>query len=268
MAAEAGTASSADQAGSIAGILFVALQVGGWVLNLTAYPPSSNESPAFDYDAFFAEPGNRWRAAIGSWLMLLAGVVLLVFLLSLHRRMLEAGPAARMSAKASLASGVVYVVLHLVGTMTASVPSLVVPLAETMGGPLRPDSGVMDLFQFLGLGMLFVPGLLAAAVCVAATSAGGSKANLLPKWLKVGGYVVATSCLFGVVVYPYVFWLLWVLVVAMMLQPGQGARPRGTDVSVTAWPGAPDGGGLGGPVSAAGQRESLGPYLREPGSGP
>ncbi len=66
MAKEANGASSSDRTGPVAGILFVVLQVGGWGLTLSAYPIATNDHDSFNYEAFFAQTGNRWRAATSS----------------------------------------------------------------------------------------------------------------------------------------------------------------------------------------------------------
>lgn len=263
MAREANRASSWDRTGPVAGILFVVFQVGGWGLTLTAYPIATNDHDSFNYEAFFAQTGNRWRAAAGSWLMLLAGVVLLLFLLSVHQRILEGSPTARMMANASLMSGVVYVVLHLLGTMMASVAPLVVPFAAEFGITLARDSRLIDLLQYLGLGMLFLPGMLTAALSVAATSAGGSKAGMLPKWLVVVGYVVAAACLLGAIGYPYLTWLLWILMVSITLLKRTGARLPTAEAITSEWPAATPG-RFAGPGMPVGSSEALGPYLREP----
>ena len=224
---------------------------------LSAYPIATNDRDSFNYEAFFAQTGNRWRAAAGSWLMLLAGVVLLLFLLSLHHRIVEGSPTARILANASLMSGVVYVVLHLVGTMMASVAPLVVPFAAEFGIPLARDSRVIDLLQYLGLGMLLLPGMLAAALSVAATSAGGSKASLLPKWLVVVGYVVAAACLFGAIGYPYLTWLLWILIVSITLLKRTGARSPTEDAITSGWPAATPSARFAGPGIPVGHLRPL-----------
>ena len=59
---------------------------------------------------------------------------------------------------------------------------------------------------------------------------------MLPKWLVVVGYVVATACLFGVFVLPFAVWLLWVLVASITLLVRESGRREIPVATPSGWP--------------------------------
>jgi hypothetical protein len=213
-------AMSLHRVGPICGLLFLPLYAA-----FTFIP----ELPvATDSDAavlgLYTDPGKAELIMLGSLLMAVAGVVLLVFLADLWRRLRPAGELATLTAGA----GVLYVgTLFVTGTLWGG-------YAGRGGGPVADAAGFEDsvtlarVLTDMGLGMQLVYGLFAAAVMMAAASVAGRQTGALPRGLVIAGSVAAPLLLLGFTWIPQFLVPLWVcaLAVAFLRSPATDPAQR------------------------------------------
>jgi hypothetical protein len=69
----------------------------------------------------------------------------------------------------------------------------------------------------IGFGLMLVAGALAAGAFAGVVSYLARRDALLPNWLTIAGYVVAVIQLAGGVFFPFVLFILWVLIVSIVL---------------------------------------------------
>jgi hypothetical protein len=211
-------AMSLHRVGPICGLLFLPLYAA--FTQIPALPEASDSDKAVL--ALYTDPGSAGLILLGSLLMGIAGVLLLVFLADLWRRLRPAGELATLT----MGAGVLYVgAIFVSGTLWGG-------YAGGGGGPLEdaPDLEhsvtLARVLTDMGFGMLLVYGLFAAAVMVAAASAAGRRTGELPRRLVVAGYVIAPLLLVGFTWVPQFLVPLWVFAVSVAsLRPSSATEP-------------------------------------------
>jgi hypothetical protein len=212
--------------GPLCGLLFLPLYVA--FTQIPALPEASDSDESVL--ALYTDPGSAGLIQVGSLMMAIAGVLLLVFLADLWRRLRPAGELATLT----MGAGVLYVgAIFVSGTLWGG-------YAGGGGGPLDDAPGLEHsvtlarVLTDMGFGMLLVYGLFAAAVMVAAASAAGRRTGELPRRLVVAGYVIAPLLLLGFTWIPQFLVPLWVFAVSVALlrstatettAPERGAAP-------------------------------------------
>ena len=198
---------SLHRLGPISGLLFLPLYLG---FTFVPEHPEASDSDQYVLD-LYADPGRVGLIVLGSALMAAAGVVLLVFLADLWRRLRPAGELATLT----MGAGVLYVgMLFIAGLLKAG-------YAWRGGGPFEEVAGFEDsvalarVLTDMGIGVHLIYGLFAAAVMVAAASAAGRRTGALPRGLVVTGFVIAPMLLVGFVWVPQFFLPLWVAAVSV-----------------------------------------------------
>ncbi|HEX9236359.1 MAG TPA: hypothetical protein VF972_08770 [Actinomycetota bacterium] len=211
--------SSRDRWPGWAGIAFVVLFIVGFFTLVLRSAPDPNASTA-SFTAFVADSAKRHQAVAGMFLLALAALAFLWFVVGLHARLRSAeGEPAQMS-RLALASGIVYVVILSVAAATITVAP-----AGVVFGPTPVPNGdlIRELFQ-LGFVMLLVFGLIPVALLIAITSALAIKKRALPGWLGPVGFVLAAVQLIAAPIFPAAFALpLWVLLVSIVLLMPSGS---------------------------------------------
>ena len=213
---------SLHRLGPICGLLFLPLYLG---FTFVPEHPEASDSGQYVLD-LYADPGRVGLMTLGSALMAAAGVVMLVFLADLWRRLRPAGDLATLT----FGAGVLYIgMLFTAGTLK-------IGYAWRGGGPFEEVSDFEDsvalarVLTDMGIGVHLIYGLGAAAVMVAAASAAGRRTGALPRGLVVTGFVIAPMLLAGFVWVPQFFLPLWVVAVSVgfLRSPAAeaGARPR------------------------------------------
>jgi hypothetical protein len=200
-------AMSLHRAGPVCGLLFLPLYAAFTFVPELPEPTYSDEAVL----ALYTDPDKADLIMLGSLFMALAGVVLLVFLADLWRRLRPAGDLATLT----VGAGVLYVgTLFVTGTLWGG-------YAGRGGGPVADAAGFEDsvtlarVLTDMGLGMQLVYGLMAAAVMVAAASAAGRRTGAVPRGVVVAGFVVAPLLLLGVTWVPQFLVPLWVAAVSV-----------------------------------------------------
>jgi hypothetical protein len=205
-------------AGGIAAIVFVVLFVVGFLL--TTDTPDGNASNA-KWVRYFADSGNRRMIITGVILFALAAVAFLIFLGILRERLRGAAAGSESLSTIAFASGIVFVTM--LAAMTLGFGS--VAASVTFGdAPVPRDADIMRTLTSVGFGALLVFGAASAGLLVVTTSIVGGRAALLPRWLVVTGYVVGVIVfLGGLLFFPIILFLLWMLAMGIVMLRGSCA---------------------------------------------
>lgn len=193
----------------LAGIAFAVLFLVGIMTRGTT--PEYTES-AESFASFFGDSGNRIQMIVGSYLMILAGLAFLWLLVNAYSRVRDAAASSSRLSLAMLTSGTLFVGLLLV----AAIAMAAVPGSMSFGGAPYPGAEFAIQMEQLGFALLLLPGMLAAAICVASLSIAARNAKLLPSWLTTAGLVSAVILLFSPLFLPAVVLPLWILVVGIV----------------------------------------------------
>jgi hypothetical protein len=204
--------------GAWAGIAFVVLFVVGVFLINTP----DTDAPVDEWQEHFEDSGERVGLIIHGYAWALAGIAFAVFVSGLRERLRAVG---NWLGTLALASGGVFVAtLFVAGAATTAVAGGI------EFGDL-PEAGAGEFGRFLeqlGFATLLLFGMFAAGTFIAATSAATHRAGLIPAWLANSGYVSAVIvALGGVVFFPMVLLVLWVLVLCIVLPTRVPSEPGG-----------------------------------------
>jgi hypothetical protein len=201
----------------LAGVISVACSLVGvlFVLN----QPETKDSNA-KIVAYFADHSHRVQAAVGFFVFLTGTLFLLAFLGTLRERLLAAeGQPGRLSALA-FGAGVAAVPLWGISMVLANAVSFTV--SESSSFTVDPNT-----FRLLGVASYFtwVAALFVSSGVVWTTSAVALRTGVLPRWYAVAGIVVGFVQLFGLFLFPFVAWWLWVVVTSVLLVTRRGLAP-------------------------------------------
>jgi hypothetical protein len=201
----------------LAGVISVACSLVGvlFVLN----QPEAKDSNA-KIVAYFADHSHRVQAAVGFFVFLTGTLFLLAFLGTLRERLLAAeGQPGRLSAL-GFGAGVAAVPLWGISMLLANAVSFTV--SESSSFTVDPNT-----FRLLGVAsyVTWVAALFVSSVVVWTTSAVALRTGVLPRWYAVAGIVVGFVQLFGLFLFPFVAWWLWVVVTSVLLVTRRGLAP-------------------------------------------
>lgn len=199
-------------AGGIAAIVFAVLFVVGFLL--TTDTPDGDESNA-KWVRHFADSDNRRMVVIGVILLAVAAVAFLVFLGVLRERLRNAAGGSEWVATVAFASGIVFVAMVAVFAVGVGA----IPAGVQFGdNPVPRNADLFRSFDSLGFGALLLFGAAAAGLLIVTTSIAAGRAALLPRWLVGTGYVVGVIVLVGgLLFFPMVLLVLWVLTVGIVM---------------------------------------------------
>lgn len=208
-----------ERLGAFAGIAFTVLLLVGLVL---ADPVSGQSDQKFA--EFYAERDNRIAVIAGMYLLAIAGVCFLWFLVTLRRTLRRAEGELGSLTTVAVASGIVFVAILFAGGASMGV----VATSMSLGGEPQPGPEVGRLFTQLGYTLILLFGMFAGAVLIVATSALAMRTGALPKWLAWAGFASAMLLLTGVVYVSAIALPLWVVAVSVvLLRHGEAVQPIG-----------------------------------------
>jgi Domain of unknown function (DUF4386) len=208
------------------GILFAVLVLVAELL--TRDVPGSDASDA-QVVAYFADDGNRNKAILSFFLVAVAVLAFLSFLGSLRGALARSeGEPARLTTTATTAGGVFIALAaaaHVAGTAVA--------FAADDIDAFRVDANTARLFWALSF-WFFVMSLFAAAAMTLAAALLALQTAALPRWLAYGGLVATAGGVLGILAWPSVLVLAWIVAVAAWLlargyaaSPPRGSLPPG-----------------------------------------
>ena len=209
-----GNARSGLRWGGISGIVFVVLFVVGFLM--TTDTPDGNASNR-EWLKYFRDSGNRRMLVIGALIFAVALIGFLVFLGVLRERLRNAAPGGEWVATVAFASGIAFVAAVVVFALGQGSVAAGVQFGDN---PVPRDADLTSV----GFGAMLVFGAASAGLLVITTSVAGGRAGLLSRWLVVTGYVVGVIVIVGgLIFFPFVLFVLWVLAVSIVMLRGSGA---------------------------------------------
>lgn len=165
---------------------------------------------------YWADSGHQHAAVASMYLFAVAGLLFLVFLTALRSHLLEAEGGAGAATSLVAAAGTVFVALLLVAGALRGVIAFAV-LSPVNGDPL-PGPDTLRYVPDLGLAITGTGGMLAAGLCMAATSWTVAATGALRRWVAwVGAAAVvfvvgSAAALSAVLAFPALF--VWTLAVS------------------------------------------------------
>jgi hypothetical protein len=206
-----------ERGAPLAGVISVACSLVGvlFVLN----QPEAKDSNA-KIVAYFADHSHRVQAAVGFFVFLAGTLFLLAFLGTLRERLLAAeGQSGRLSALA-FGAGVAAVPLWGISMLLANAVSFTV--SESSSFTVDPNT-----FRLLAVAsyVSWVAALFVSSIVVWTTSAVALRTGVLPRWYAVAGIVIGVVQLFGLFLFPFVAWWLWIVVTSVLLVTRRGLAP-------------------------------------------
>ena len=168
------------------------------------------------YGAFYAGAGDTLLAAVGLYLVPLAGVAFLWFAVSLRSVLDALDPAPSAMARGlNLPSGLLFVGLLFAGTAALAAPFF----ATSIGGAPALEPATTRALSALGYGLVFVFAVRGAGMFALTSTTLLRGAGLLPKAPAVVAYLLATYLLLTATYHPasLLVFPAWVLLVAVVL---------------------------------------------------
>jgi hypothetical protein len=199
------TGDRAARLGIWSGIAFVVLFVAGFLVFNT--PNSTKAKDTLKWQHWWNDSGHRATAVIGAYLIVLGVLAFVWFLWTLRDRLGSGGGLA-------VTFGSVFVTIVMVSTLIrAAIPGGKV-FANT---PVPNDPNLARQFENIGFGLILVAGALAAGAFLITASYLARQNGLLPGWLTIAGFVVGVLQLAAGLIFPFILFVLWVLVTAIVL---------------------------------------------------
>ena len=200
---------------SLPGIVFSVLFLAGISL---ADQPLSDRS-GLELTAFYRDAGNRIQVLLGGYILTLACIVLLLFLTHLRNIMRSRENEEHYLSQGAFGAGIVFLALLLAGAAA----SVAIPAGfyfdETRQTSL-PDPGVTLYLPALGYTLIFLMGMIFAAVMIATTTLASFRFGLFPAWFNWLSIACALALLLSAPFSIFSFALLIWLVGASLLLSG------------------------------------------------
>jgi len=198
-----GAGLESKRVGAWMGIAFVVLFVVGFLVFPT--PQDTNDAK---WDTWWTDSGHRVGAVIGAYLMVFGLLAFVWFMWSLCARF-------RDGAGMAITFGSLFVGIVLVSVLIRAA----IPGGKQFGDQELPQQlrdWSMQLSN-IGFGLMLVAGAMAAGAFTAVVSYLSRRDAILPNWLTIVGYVVAVLQIASGTFFPFVVFVLWVLVVSIVL---------------------------------------------------
>lgn len=197
------------------GIAFFVLFVAGFLV----FPTPDNGKNTVKWERWWTDSGHRVAAIIGAYLMVLALLAFVCFTWGLNQRLRGQGGVM-------ITFGTVFVTLGLVSALVRAA----IPGGKLFGStPIPSGPDLSRQLDNVGFAVLLVAGAVAAGAFTAAASYLARRDGVLPGWLTVTGYVVAVLQIAASLFFPFLLFLLWVLVASIvLLRRGSRVEPSTT----------------------------------------
>jgi hypothetical protein len=198
-----------DRWAPLTGPLAVACSLVGVMFALDQ--PQAKDSNA-KIVAYFANHSHRVQGVVGFFVFLAGILFLLAFLVALRERLLAAeGQPGRFSALA-FGAGIASLPLWAVSMLLANAPSF----AASESSAFRLDPNTFRLLADTAY-FAWVAAVVVSAVVVWAASAVALRTSILPRWYGRLGILAGVVQLFGLFLFPFFVWWLWIIVTAILL---------------------------------------------------
>ncbi|HMR95900.1 MAG TPA: hypothetical protein PKE05_10200 [Microthrixaceae bacterium] len=224
-----GTATGTGERGSraaLAGVIFAALFVAGWLLTQQS-PPL--EAPRDELVRYYTDPDQRWASvAAGLYVIPFAAIAFIWFMAALRDRYLRSGGRENvLLSTAQLVSGSLYVM--------ALFSSAAVELALVWMADQPPDANFdVDAARTMvafGAALSQIVALRTGAVFIAISTTRAMRSGLFPRWYGVLSTIGALLLMFTYTTFPLTGMLMpiWVIVTSalVMVRRVTHANPTG-----------------------------------------
>jgi len=201
LAATAEPSTSSTRSAGIGAVLYVLFLVTGVAVLGTPEGDAADET----WVAHFSDKGSRQQVLSAGLLLVAAGLAFLVAAAGLAVRF-ATGSRAVLLASVGTAHGILVIFAGMVGGSIAVVTDLA-------GMPMPRDPDLLRMSDALMFATLLLPGMLTAGLVAWCCARGGR----LPRPLALGAVVVAVLSVAGLLLFPVVIWLVWLLAVAVVL---------------------------------------------------
>jgi len=212
-----------------AGIAYVVFFVASLVVS---NPPADKASDAI-WTARYTGRSEQAGHLATAFLLVLAGLALMTFLVALWRRIAEADPTSSPSRLPIAAAGAAAALMGGGGMVMGYISG-----GELVGRYPLPSADLLRMSNDLGFAFAGVAGSLAAAVAVATLSVQGYAAGVFGAKMRAAGIITALLLLFAIFFAPVLALLAWVLTAAIrwIRHPDPVAAQRNLSDSNTSHP--------------------------------
>jgi len=187
----------------IAYVVFFAASV------LVSNPPADGASDR-TWIARYTGRGEQAGHLATAFLLLLAGLALMTFLVALWRRIAQVHPAGPPSRLPIAAAGAAAALIGAGGMVMGYISG-----GEILGHYPLPGVDLLRMSNDLGFALAGIAGSWAAAVAVAALSVQGHTAGVFGTKMRAAGIITAATLLLSMLFMPILALLAWVLAAAI-----------------------------------------------------
>ncbi len=190
--------------------LFAILFAVGMVM---ATDVPDGDVPDSDITTYIHDNNKLFENIIGAYLVIAAGLLLLLFLVIMYRRFRAAEGGDGIWSLLVLVSGVTFSACAMIGASCVAIIALALKLGD------MPDPGI-DTARWLtqiGYAPLLVVGGPAAALMSASIATLIIKTKTLPPWIGYAGYLAALGALGSVIFVPMILFVVWMLVLGIVV---------------------------------------------------
>jgi hypothetical protein len=208
-----------------AGIAYVVFFVASM---LASNPPADSASDSIWIARYTGHSEQAGHLAT-AFLLLLAGLSLMTFLVALWRRIAEVNPDVQLSRLPLAAAGAAAALMGAGGMVMGYISG-----GEIAGRYPLPSVDLLRMSNDLGFALAGVGGSWAAAVAIAALSVQGHTAGVFGTKMRAAGIITAVALLFALLFVPLVALFAWVLVAAVSWIRHPAAIAPGTNPAIAA----------------------------------
>jgi drug/metabolite transporter (DMT)-like permease len=196
--------------GGICAVLFVVLMVVGVTLG---FDQPDNDAADQEWIDYVNDDGKLVMNLIGGYLLVIAGVLFLVFLVAMYQRMRAAESSDSGLPLVMLVTGVGWAL----GLMIGAIIIEVIPGGTKLGSATPATPETARWLPQIGFAVILVAGALCAAAMSAVMSGLILRTKAMPVWLAYFGFLAALAMLFAATFFPVIIFALWVLVLGIVM---------------------------------------------------
>jgi hypothetical protein len=172
-----------------------------------------NDAPDQEWIDYVQDDGKLVANLIGGYLLVIAGILFLVFLVAIYRRIRAAESDDSGLPLVMLVTGIGWAMGLTFGGIIAEV----IPGGIKLGSATPATPEVARWLPQIGFGVILVAGGLCAALMSAVMSALILRTKVLPAWLAYFGFVAALAMVFAAMFLPAIIFVLWMFAMGIVL---------------------------------------------------
>jgi hypothetical protein len=216
-----------------AGAAFAVLMFAGVIVFFGATPDTTGDtagtiaSKSLDY---LGDSGHRTRTLVGAYLLVLASLALVWFVIGLRERLRVADDPHAIGPQLVVAFGIIAAAALAFG---ASIGATLAGNVSFGDEPLPKSGELAWLLPELGVPLMVLTFGLAIAACIATVSVLALRTGGLPRWVAYLGVLGVLGGVLGVMFLPMVLVMIWALIAGIAGAVGGRSTAR---AAVTAAP--------------------------------